>query len=685
MDKSLLISAIESQERSAIGYQTGNLAQARADSLSAYLAEPYGNEQEGRSQVVSSDVSDVIESVMPGLIRVFSSGDEICSFAPRHQGDEEDAAQETETVNYYLTSANNFVPFLQTWLRDGLISKNGYAKAIWTDEDYQEQETYSGLDDNELTYLMGIDELEVVEQSQDMNGLWSVKLKKTIRKGKPTLYNCPPEQILVNGDHTEVSLRKAKFVQHRVRATISDIREMGYDIDDEIGDTYEMDTYEEEVRERWEEGDSDNPNDPASRVVTLRESYIRIDYNNDGHAELRKVVMVGKTVLENVEWDTIPICAWSPVIMPHRHIGRSLAEMAEDIQKTKTSLLRSGLDSMSLSIHGRWAISDKVSLDDMLVSRPGGIVRMKDGAVPGEGHVMPLIPPAIAGQVFPALEYMDGVREVRTGVMRMGAGLQTDSINKMNSTATGANLMASASAQRNELIARSFAEVGFRDLALLTHELIRKHCDKEMVIRLRDKWVPVDPREWKTRMDMTISVGLGTGNREQQLANIMLVGNAQQRAFEVGIVTPENVYNLATKLAETAGFKSPEQFFTMKKDEQPQLPPEVQQQMEQGMQIIQGQKQLIEELKAKINEMKSNIDADIYKADKSAETALATAEMNNSSKEMITVFQSAIDALVASQQGIADRITGLESMDVDLSPVIEAMQQMMSNPEGGLQ
>jgi hypothetical protein len=300
--------------------------------------------------------------------------------------------------------------------------------------------------------------------------------------------------------------------------------------------------------------------------------------------------------------------------------------------------------------------------------------------MPGEGHIMPLIPPAIAGQVFPALEYMDGVREVRTGVMRMGAGLQTDSINKMNSTATGANLMASASAQRNELIARSFAEIGFRDLALLTHELIRKHCDKEMVIRLRDKWVPVDPRQWKTRMDMTISVGLGTGNREQQLNNIMLVAQAQQQAFPAGIVTPENIYNLATKLAETAGFKTPDMFFTMKKDGEQQLPPEVEQQMQQGLAIIQQQKALIDDLKAKINEMKANIQADIYKADKSAETAITTAEMNNSSKEMITVFQSAIDALVASQQGIVDRISGLENMEVDLSPVIEAMRGMM-NPE----
>ena len=479
MDLSLLKASIEQQERLALGYQNGNLSQARSDSISAYLSEPYGNEVDGRSQVISSDVSDTIESVMPGLIRVFSSGEEICSFNPAHAGDEEAAKQETDTVNYYLTNANNFVPFLQTWLRDGLLSKVGYAKVIWEDDEYQEQETYSNLDENELVYMMSIPELELVEQEQDEYGQWTVKFKKTIRKGKPKLYNCPPEQILVNSDHTEVSLRNAKFVQHRVKMTISEIREMGYKVDDDIGDAYESEMYEDDVRNRWEEGDGGENNDPASRIVTFKETYIRVDMNDDGYAELRKVCMIGKTVLDNEEWDTIPICAWTPVIMPHRHVGRSLAEMVEDIQKTKTSILRSALDSMYLSIHGRWAVSDKVHLDDMLVSRPGGVVRLKDGAVPAEGHIMPLVPPALAGQAFPALEYMDGIREIRTGVMRMGAGLHTDSLNKLNSTATGANLMASQAAQRNELIARSFAEVGFRDLALLTHELIRKHCDKE--------------------------------------------------------------------------------------------------------------------------------------------------------------------------------------------------------------
>ena len=130
MDITLLKAAIEAQERIALGYLTGELSQARADSLSAYFSEPLGNEQAGRSQVVTSDVADVIESVLPGLVRTFSAGEQVCEFEPFGPEDEQAAKQESEVVNYILTQANNFVPFLQTWLRDGLISKNGYAKVI---------------------------------------------------------------------------------------------------------------------------------------------------------------------------------------------------------------------------------------------------------------------------------------------------------------------------------------------------------------------------------------------------------------------------------------------------------------------------------------------------------------------------------------------------------------------------
>jgi hypothetical protein len=421
------------------------------------------------------------------------------------------------------------------------------------------------------------------------------------------------------------------------------------------------------------------PNDPASRVVTFKETWLRIDYNGDGHTELRRVCMVGSTVLANEETDSIPICAWTPVIMPHRHIGRSLAEMVEDIQETKTALLRTGLDSLFLSIHGRWAVSDKVELDDMLVSRPGGVVRLHDGAMPGEGHIMPLVPPALAGQAFPALEYMDSVRETRTGITRYNQGLDANSLNK---TATGVQAIMSAAQARIELIARSFAETGLRDLVLLTHELLRKHSDKEMVLRLRNQWMPVDPRIWKHRYDMTISVGLGTGNREQQMANLMAVMNVQREAFQAGIVTPENVYNSATKLAEIAGFKAPEQFFT-NQQQQPSIPPEIQKQIQdQAQQMQEAIAKLQEEnqkLQAEILKRDTDTSVKIYEVDKRSETELTKAEMQAQTNMLMPTIEAIAGTITAQQQAtqeIAKRMEEVEGKEIDFAPIMQALEAL---------
>ena len=330
----------------------------------------------------------------------------------------------------------------------------------------------------------------------------------------------------------------------------------------------------------------------------FKESYIRIDMDGDGLTELRRVCMVGRELLASDKCDEIPICAWTPLILPHRHVGRSLAEQVEDIQKQKTAVLRAGMDSLYLSLNSRTAISDQVNLDDMLVSRPGGVVRMSAGARPGDGHVMPLVAPDVSGSAFGMLEYFDSVRESRTGITRYNQGLDANSLNK---TATGMQAIMSAAQQRIELVARTFAETGLRDLMMLVHGLIKKHGSKPMTMRLRNQWVPVDPRSWKTRYDMTVSVGLGTGNREQQMANLMAVMNVQKEAFQIGVATPTNIYESASKLAEAAGFKAPEKFFTNPAMQQMQQPPDPKVMEAQAKMQMEGAKLQADQEKAKVD------------------------------------------------------------------------------------
>jgi hypothetical protein len=243
------------------------------------------------------------------------------------------------------------------------------------------------------------------------------------------------------------------------------------------------------------------------------------------------------------------------MIMPHRHIGRSYADLTMDIQLIKSTLIRGQLDNMYLANNGRYAISDRVNLDDMLTSRPGGIVRV-DGD-PGTG-IMPLSHPPLPASSFGMVEYMDSMKEKRTGITAYNQGLDSNSLNK---TATGVAQIMNASQQRIELVARTFAETGVKELFKLVHYLVRTTLTKPDIIRLRNKWVEVDPREWKARKDLSISVGLGAGNKDQQLVHLTSILNMQKEAIAVGLTNPEKIYNALAKLTQNAGFKNPEEFW----------------------------------------------------------------------------------------------------------------------------
>jgi hypothetical protein len=250
------------------------------------------------------------------------------------------------------------------------------------------------------------------------------------------------------------------------------------------------------------------------------------------------------------------------VIVTHRFFGRSIADLVMDIQRIKTALLRAVLDNAYLANNPRVEVAEthtsESTLDDLLVSRPGGIVRTK---MPGGVNWQTV--PTIGNHVFPLLEYADAAREWRTGVSRAGQGLDANAL--QNQSATAANQLFSAAQARVKLIARIFAETGIRDLFALLHATIRKHGTQAATVRLRNDWVTVDPREWKTRNDLTINVGLGSGGKSERLAHVMAVVALQKEALAGGmtsLVTPKNLYNSATEVVKLVDLKDVDRFFT---------------------------------------------------------------------------------------------------------------------------
>ena len=607
-----ILQKIDNEEQIAYGINDSALSAERAEAINYYLGEPFGNEQEGRSQVVSFDVQDTVESALPQLLKVFVSGDEVVKFEPKNPEDVAAADQETDYVNHIVMEKNKGFEVFYVWFKDALLSKNGYVKAYYEEEEETEEEMYKGLTDQQLDMLASDDNVEILEheaypdpsapkvpltpefrtqpdiERDDGNitieqesaqafmqpMLHDVKIAVKEVNGEIKIKNVAPENIMVSVDCIGTDLNTARFVQHRELMHPSEVAEI-FDIDeDTINDIMaENDEFEIEsnARDIYSE-QYDRAVDTTD--VMVRDTYIKID------GKRQRYVLVGNQIVYHDEsCDHVPFACISPMLMPHRHVGRSYTDLTKDIQMIKSTLIRGQLDNMYLSNNGRYAISDRVNLDDMLTSRPGGIVRVQGEPM---SAVMPLQHAPFPPTSFTMVEYMDDMKEKRTGITAYNQGLDSNSLNK---TATGVQQIMSAAQQRLELVARTFAETGVKDLFLLIHRLVRQNVTKPDIVRIRNKWVEIDPREWKNRKDLSISVGLGAGNKDQQLMHLNAILQLQKEALQVGLTSPEKIYNALSKLTQNAGFKNPDEFW----NDPSNMPMQQQQQPNPQEQLVQGQ------------------------------------------------------------------------------------------------
>lgn len=582
-----LIGEVEARESSSYGINDAKLSDDRAKAFKYYNGEPFGNELEGRSQVISRDVLDCVEAALPQLLKVFVSGDEVVRFEPRGPEDEKAAEQETAAVNYYTLEKNDGFAIFYTWFKDALLSKNGYVKVWWEEEDETETESYQGLTDDQLTMLAQDERIEVLEHTaypdptvqQQMQGansaqmmqagapmlpqptLHDVKISITESKGCIKIDNVAPEDMLIGVDTKTVSMQEASFVQHRTLMFEDEIAEQGWKLPENAPLGNESSKWEESLARNLY-----NEQDESTQIeqYLVKDTYLRVD------GELLRMVIIGNEIVHREDAEIVPFAAITPHIMPHRHIGMSYADLTMDIQLQKSTLLRGMFDAQYLANQPRFGISERVNLEDMLTSRPGGVVRVSGD--PG-GNIMPLVTPTFPQSSFSLIEYMDSANAKRTGITAYDQGLDADSLNK---TATGARLIEGNSQKRIELVARTFANTGVKELFMLVHRLVRKYNTKPDIIRLKNEWAQVDPREWKERKDMSVAVGLGTGNKDQQLMHLANLFQQQMALLQAGVpcVTPENIYETLRQTVINAGFKQPDQFVT---DPQ-KVPPKPQQQ-----------------------------------------------------------------------------------------------------------
>lgn len=571
MDEAQLSAIVEAQCRAASSFSNSDLSKDRTKALNYYLGKPFGNEVEGRSQVISTDVFDTIEGILPPLVEIFTSSNKIVECEPYGPEDEAPAKQQTEAANYVLFKQNNATLLFYTWFKDALLSKVGIVKYYYETEDEYRIETYAQLNEEELNTLASNEDVEIqeiIESVEDVGGiemkLFTVRVKVWTNRGKICVQNIPPENFLITSRQSSLDIQKSEFTAHRERKTITDLKEMGFTEEElaDVGPGDDSEEYSEEAiaRDTYLKDFAREPAkaDDSMREVWVTDAYIEIDYDGDGKGELRHVLKAGNTVLINEETDHVPFAVLCPIILPHEFYGLSIADITADIQLYKSTLHRQMMDNLYLTNNPRHAvIENAVNLEDVLTSRPGGIIRQKVA-----GAITPIVTPFVAKESFPMLEYWESVKENRTGVTRYNQGLDADSLNK---TAHGITQIMSAAQKRQELVARLFAETGVKQLCQGILHCLAKSGMKQLVVKLTNGYASIDPREWKTLYNVTINVGLGTGTKERQIQTLMMLSAKQTELIQLGrgyMVSEANMYHMASKLAEAAGFKSAELFFT---------------------------------------------------------------------------------------------------------------------------
>ena len=590
--KQEILSVLSREIHNASGYIGGELVARRKKSLEYYLGMPLGNEQEGRSQVVSNDVMDTVESLMPSLMKIFTSGDNVFQCEGVGPEDEEMARQASDYINHVFLKENNGFTALYCAFKDALIQKNGILKVYWDSANKTEREEYTRLTDDEFNDLVVDSEVKVSNHTKyeeaitddrgkeiDKIPLHDVVIHRTKLYGKVRIDPVPPEEFLI--ERRCKSIETANFICHRTQKTKTELVEMGYDQElvDSLptGDTdyYTEDKFVRHQNVDFSHGQTDG--DESTQDVLIHESYIRMDIDGDGKAELLKITTAGEAtkLLDIEEVDNMPFISMTPVIMPHRFHGRSIAELVEDIQLIKSTVMRQMLDNMYLTNNNRVAIQDgQVAMDDLLTNRPGGIVRTKQ---PPQNVMQVMTAQPITEQASGLLGYLDAVREARSGVTKTSQGLNADALN--TDTATGMNQVLTQSQMRMELIARIFAETGVKDLGAKIFELLCKYQQKEKLVRIRGKFVPMTPFEWRDRVNINVEVGLGTGSKEQQLILLNSILQKQLQAINLQqnvygpMVNLKNIHKTLQKLVENTGLGSAEPYFMDPEVGAAQMPP----------------------------------------------------------------------------------------------------------------
>lgn len=568
--QSRIMSAVQAAE----DYIDTFITPQRVEAAEYYRAAPFGDEEDGRSQIVLSEVRDTIQAILPSLMRIFTSGQKIVEYMPRRAEDIKASDQASDAINFIFNEMNPGFQILHSAFKDALLKKTGIVTWWAENDDKVIEKCFSGLLEEEVLLFRQQNpgaEFTSIYPERQASPIDPVTYKVYVRlidqQKKYCIRAMPPECFIVDRRARDLD-KHFDICGYRDLVTVSDLVEMGFEREDieEYGQPGEDNLWVAQMEEQERNIGSQYPdpnNDPALRRVKYMKLYMRIDKDGDGIAELRCIHAIGSTchVLKDEVVDHVPIAIFCPDPEPHTIFGHSIADITMDLQRIKSHVLRATLDSLAQSIFPRTIVVEgQANIDDVLNKEVGAVVRVRQ-----IGAVQDMSTPFVGQPAMGIVDYLDQIKAQRTGVTPTSQGLDAELLQSTTRAAVTAQI--SAAQERIELIARTFAETGMKALFKGLLKLITRHQDKPLLIRLRGEWVPIDPTTWDADMDCSVSVALGRGDDAQQMAFLTTVAQKQEQILQtMGMDNPlvklSQYQSTLAQIVRKAGYKNPDSFFT---------------------------------------------------------------------------------------------------------------------------
>lgn len=543
--------------------------------LKYYNADPFGNEVQGRSKVVSTDTRDLVESDMPSLARVFLGAGDPVEFKPTMKTQEavQEAKDKQAVVGHIIRSIPNSFRTQHDWLKASEIQSISALEYGVEEIKKPKYKVYEGISEQELTAIIAdieedrnVESVDIVEQDSEEGDaiIGYVKLRIVISKNQYFMRCVPIEDMIIS--RNAQNKEDADVIGKRFTKTRGQLLSEGFskELVDSLPTTNSEDNERDTLKAiRYERQGGEDYDDMsyvqwANQEVEGVDVYALIDYDGDGISERRHIIKCGQVILENEPFDHVPYAIFSSMLMPNNIIGLPRAELTKEYQKINSALWRQTLDNIYAVNQPRWAYTDDVDIDALLDHQFGGAVHVEGQIV---GSLQALETPYIGDRALQVVQYMEGKKQASTGNPIANQSLEGDQLHK--ETATRFKGMDDANKAKIELVARVIAEVGYKDLWEGIAWFASHYQDTELEVSVLGREMSVNPQSWKYDHYICAKVGTGSGDSEkkaQDLSVIYQIQSALQQA-QNPMVDNTKLYNTLAEITVALGQDSVSQFF----------------------------------------------------------------------------------------------------------------------------